>query len=172
MTVLFDLDNCLCNLLSPWLEEYNRRFDDNLKREDITEWEIRPFLKPEARTGFFKIINEEGFYKKVKPIEDFISMAKCFVEGGHEVGVLTSCNSSPNMINGKIEWLGKHCNFIPKENWMFCCNKGLARADMLIDDRVKNIEDFLVNNEHAQGYIVRTYANSKDIEKNYGRPLF
>lgn len=165
MTVLYDLDGTMADLMTPWIKAYNEDFKDNLKTSEIIDWDIKKFIKQEARTKIFKYINEPDFYKKVKPINPIIEQAKSFILKGDLVGVCTSCSNNIEMIKSKLWWLHKYANFIPKANIMFVDNKGLARGDLLIDDRVKNIEDFLLSNPNSRGIIIPQPHNEKEIKR-------
>lgn len=172
MRVLYDLDSTLADIVTPWLNIYNHRFDDNLKVENITDWNIKNLVKPEARTEIFKILNEPDFYRNVKPISEVLRMARLDVASGNEVGILTSCNSNINMIAGKIKWLTKHAWFIPKWNWIFCSSKGWGNADLLVDDRVLNIEAFLTSNPNARGFIILQPHNREEVKRIKKDPVF
>lgn len=168
LTIAFDLDSTLCDLLEAWLKAYNEKFDDNLKPEDIADWNIKKFVKDEAKKEIFKIINSEGFYKNVKPIEELVEKAKSLHEQGHKLAICTSCANNTVMIKGKIDWLKKHTPFISRENFMFVNNKGLLRADILYDDKPENILDFLEGNKESVGVLISQHHNQKWI-KAYSR---
>jgi 5'(3')-deoxyribonucleotidase len=159
MTILFDLDGVLADIHTPWLEAYNKDFNDNLKPEDIVDWDIKQFVKDEAKTTIMKYINKEGFYTNVKPIPVFVEEAQTRISLGDNVGICTSCNNNPVMIAEKLKWIKKHLPFIDRNNIMFVNNKGLANADILIDDRVLNLERFLKSNPKSRAVLVKAPHN-------------
>ena len=171
ITVLFDLDDTLADLINPWLSVYNERFNDNLVKSDITDWDIRKFIKVEARTKIFGIINEEGFYSKVQPNPIFVEMARDMVKLGDNVGICTSCNNNPTMISEKLKWIKTHVPFINRDNIMFVNDKSLARADLLVDDRVENIEGFLYRNPSSRGYLVLQPHNINSRNRLLTNPI-
>jgi len=166
LTIAFDMDSTLCNIIDPWLEDYNEEYKDNLKPEDILEFNIKKFVKKEARLNIFKYLTVKGFYKRVKPIPDWVEEAKWYYEAGHTIVICTAAMNNTVMMQDKLEWLEEHMPFVPERNIMFVSNKGLLRADWLYDDKLENITDFLKNNPQSQGYLIRTPANREGIKNN------
>lgn len=159
MKVVFDVDSVLADIMTPWMEIYNERYEDDVSISDITSWEVADFVKPEAKKDIFSIVTSEGFYEKVKPIQRYVALAKEFVEQGHEVSICTSCANNPMMIKEKLAWLEEHIPFIDSDNIMIVTNKGLACGDMLVDDRPKNLKDFMLSNPLAKGVLVQQPHN-------------
>lgn len=166
LTIAFDMDSTLCNIIDPWLEDYNKEFNDNLKPVDILEFNVKKFIKPEAKSKIFKYLTTKGFYKRVKPISDWVEEARYAYELGHNIVICTAAMNNTVMMQDKLEWLEEHMSFIPERNIMFVSNKGLLRADWLYDDKLENITDFLKDNPNSQGYLIKTPANRADIKNN------
>lgn len=51
-----DVDDVCLDLNSVWLEDYNQVYNDNLKTEDITDWIITKFVKPECGNKIFDLL--------------------------------------------------------------------------------------------------------------------
>jgi predicted Zn-dependent protease len=51
-----DQDWVLAKLTDKWVKYYNTIFGDNLKVEDIKEWDITKFVKPEAKECILNIL--------------------------------------------------------------------------------------------------------------------
>ncbi|MDA3855870.1 MAG: hypothetical protein PF569_06410 [Candidatus Woesearchaeota archaeon] len=171
LTIMYDMDGVVANLHKAWLEAYNVEFNDNVQPSDILSWDIKDYIKSEAKTTIMKYINQEGFYSNVEPNMDFIDEAREFIYLGHNIGICTSCNNNPVMISEKVKWLKKNMPFLNRNNITFMNNKGLVRADILVDDRVKNIVDFLTSNPNARATIVRCPHNREEIKRLNGRIL-
>jgi 5'(3')-deoxyribonucleotidase len=166
LTIAFDMDSTLCNIIDPWLEDYNKEFNDNLIPEDILAFDIKKFIKPEARHKIFSYLTTKGFYKRVKPITDVVKIAYELYKQGHNIAICTAAMNNTVMMQDKLEWLEEHMSFVPERNIMFVSNKGLLRSDWLYDDKLENITDFLKNNPKSKGYLIRTPANREDIKNN------
>lgn len=59
----------------------------------------------------------------------------------HEVYIVSAATEFPKSLEDKIDWLGEHFPFISWKNIVFCGNK-IIKADVLIDDRIKNFAEF------------------------------
>jgi len=163
MIIFYDFDGVLADTHENLLRLYNKDFDDTVSKSDITEWNLASFVKPEAKTKIFDYLFSEGFYDNVKPNKDFIEAAKRNIELGHTVGVATACNNNVTMISGKLAWLEKHCPFIDLKNLIIVDNKGLLKGDLLVDDKLQNLEDFVAANPLGKGLLVRMAHNQNDV---------
>lgn len=172
MIIQFDLDGVLADLLTPWLEAYNKDFNDTLTPQDITDWNIRKFVKPEAHKTIYKYINKENFYKNVKPVDYYRDMLYSMLDEGVEVGICTSCNNNVTMMAEKLKWIKKHLPRVDRNNIMFVNNKGRARGDVLIDDKPENIADFLKANKDAMGWLVDSPYNKESRNILFEDPRF
>lgn len=55
------MDDVCYEFVAPLLSKYNLRYDDWVNYEDITEWDIHKFLKPECKNLFKEFATEEFF---------------------------------------------------------------------------------------------------------------
>jgi 5'(3')-deoxyribonucleotidase len=62
--------------------------------------------------------------------------------GRFDVFIATQAMTVPNSLGPKYRWLQRHFPFIPPQNYVFCGNKCILRADYLIDDLPRNLERF------------------------------
>jgi 5'(3')-deoxyribonucleotidase len=160
------MDSTLCNIIDPWLEAYNEEFNDNVTSEDVLDFNISKFVKPEAKKYIFKYLTTKDFYKRVRPITDFAIEAEKLHHAGHNIVICTSAMNNTVMMKDKLEWLETHMSFIPKDNIMFVNNKGLLRADWLYDDKLENITNFLESNPESKGFLIRCPHNRETIKNN------
>lgn len=134
------MDEVLCDLRTPWIERYNRDYNDNKTPDDLTEWNMISFVKPECGGKIFKYLNEPGFFFNLKPIEGAIDTVNYLIEllGKDKIYI---CTTSPiGGFDDKQRWIEK---YLPKlrNNIVFLKNKGLIarNGSMLIDDAPHNL---------------------------------
>jgi 5'(3')-deoxyribonucleotidase len=48
----------------------------------------------------------------------------------------------PNSFGAKYRWLQRHFSFLPPTHYVFCGDKGILRADYLVDDMPRNLLRF------------------------------
>ena len=145
MRILLDLDQVTCDLHTEWLRRYNTRFDDWLKPEDVTSWDIQHLVKCSA-AEIFGILNEPGLYEDVLPVEGAIPGIDRLQRDGHDIVFVTSC-SSGEMVDGKSRWLERYglaegrVGSVP-DNMIVARKKQFVDGDILVDDYATNVDLF------------------------------
>lgn len=138
MIIAFDVDDVLADLVPTWLERYNKDYDDNLSPEDITDWDITQFVKTDCGKKIYDYLTPD-LYDDIKAIPG----ALLAVQSARKVGHVIFCTSCLGRHAGrKFKWLNDHGFEVKQEDYIECANKGLIKADVLIDDRPKNLIDF------------------------------
>jgi 5'(3')-deoxyribonucleotidase len=132
LTILMDLDGIAADLLRPWLRFYNAAWDDNLTIDDITDFEVRNLVKPEAKTDTFAYFSYPGVFRQLP----LIPGAKHAVHVLNEKHNLLFCSSPPNALAAaeKYDWVEEKFG-IGKKQVILCSAKEHVRADVLIDDK-------------------------------------
>ena len=76
---------------------------------------------------------------------DVIDGAKQVIEQlvrEHEVFIVSAAMEIPESLAAKHRWLRRHLPFVPESNVVFCGNKGIIKADYLIDDEARHFVSF------------------------------
>jgi len=79
----------------------------------------------------------------------------------------------PLSLTDKQLWLNEHFPFISWRQVVFCGNKNLIRADLMIDDHFKNLDNFdgetimfiQPHNINSTDHLHKTVNSWKEIEK-------
>lgn len=135
-----DQDQVIADLLTEWVNRYNKDYDDNLKKEDITEWNFCKLVKPQCGKKIYNYLDDENLFLNLKPIEGSIETIKKLSES-YEIFIVTAPWNINNVIP-KYVWLKKYLPFIDEKNYVFTRNKSIINADYLIDDKPSNLENF------------------------------
>jgi 5'(3')-deoxyribonucleotidase len=138
--ILVDVDSVVADLVPAWLDIYNNQYSDSLTKNDILEWDIHKFTKPECGKKIYNILKNPGLYKNVKPIDGALSAIKILKKSGHRI-----IYASSGIFEQKAEWL-KDNGFLSSKNsdWhfaddlIFCGDKTLIYGDWIIDDKYEN----------------------------------
>lgn len=141
--ILCDVDEVCADLMTEWVRRYNARWDDTLRPEDITDWDIVRFVKPECGS---KVYNElrsgDDIYQGVEPIPGALEGIRELRRTARVVFV-TSCVAGST--DNKMRWLFRH-GFLPREktprDFIAARDKALVRGDILIDDAPHNVSAF------------------------------
>lgn len=140
MKILVDVDDTVCKLVETWLWLYNKKYEDNLKPEDITDWDIAKFVKPEAKDTIFEFINNQAVYRIVPEIEGALSCVNRLRAMGHRVIFATW--AMEDAAGAKYRWLKKHGFLDSQMDYVECKDKSLIRADITIDDNFEYVQKF------------------------------
>jgi 5'(3')-deoxyribonucleotidase len=60
----------------------------------------------------------------------------------YEIFIATGAMEFPNSFGSKFRWLRRHFPFLPPVNFVFCGDKGIIKADYLIDDQPLHFRRF------------------------------
>lgn len=152
--VFVDVDD-VCALLSPvWLGLYNKDYNDNLTDDDLTDWYIDKFVKPECGLKIYHYLKEPSMYDKVEPREGALAGVEALRQIGFRVLFATSC---PVEVAGrKFYWLREH-GFVKKErDYIEIRDKSLLLGRYMIDDNYENVNGFA-----GYGYLLTRPWNKK-----------
>lgn len=58
------MDDVCYDFITPLLDKYNLRYNDRVNYNDITDWDIHRFLKPECNNIFTEFVTE-GFFEEL-----------------------------------------------------------------------------------------------------------
>jgi 5'(3')-deoxyribonucleotidase len=143
LVIAVDVDDVVADLITEWLRRYNRDYQDTLTQEHIKAWEIDRFVKPECGTAIFQYLASRTLYDCVKPVYGALEGVQRLRLAGHRVVFVTSSNAV--QAGRKMQWLQRH-GFLgdshEQPDYYVANDKSLIAADLLIDDRPKNVERF------------------------------
>ena len=149
--VYVDVDEVCAQLHPVWLKHYNKDWDDNLKSEDVTDWAIEKFVKPECGVKIYDYIKNPSIYDEIIPNPGALEGVNRLRELKYRVLFPTSCGEG---ISGrKFFWL-KDWGFIQKiRDYIEISDKGLLLGDYMFDDYYDNAVSFtgyayLLNKPH------------------------
>lgn len=143
MRILIDVDGVLADTHTEWMRRYNADYNDNLKSSDVTRWGTHEFVKPECGTKIYDYLWDETLYDGVFPIKGSQSGVDALRKMGHRCVFVTS-----GIQPAKIKWLYRF-GFLTSKIWQsdpdvaIVNDKSLIEGDLLIDDRDKNVDDFI-----------------------------
>lgn len=83
----------------------------------------------------------EGFFRDLEVME-YSKEVLYRLYKTYEVYIVSSTLQHPNAPKDKLAWLNEHFPFIHFKKIVFCGDKSIIRADYLIDDHPRHLEDF------------------------------
>lgn len=141
-TVLIDLDSTVYDLLTPWLEWYNRNYNDSLRLQDIDRWSWHEICKPECGTKLYSFLNKKGLFSSLKPFDGALEA----IREVHALGIkqvfcstivgTTGAREKEDAIIRDFPFLGKASLVLVGKD------KDLVKGDVLVDDGPHNLKNF------------------------------
>ena len=137
MIIAIDIDDVVLNLIPEWLKFYNAVHNDSLTQEQITDWDMTKFVKPECGKKIYDFLLEPKLYDDVNCIPGAWSAILRLRNLGHRLIFVTASHHSGKLLRMK------NLELLPNEKeYVACHDKSLIRADVLIDDKPQNLENF------------------------------
>ncbi|WP_405604690.1 5' nucleotidase, NT5C type [Polaribacter sp. Asnod1-A03] len=141
MTIFVDMDEVLADTYGKHLELYNKEFKKEISLKDIIAGEIWDNVEDIHKEEVLKHAYVPGFFRSLTPMKDSIEVMEALY-AQHEVYIATAATQFPTSLKEKCDWLDEHMPFITWQHRILCGDKFILNGDLLIDDRVYNLEHF------------------------------
>jgi len=152
-----DLDGVIVNFNDQLVEDYNKRYLPVITADSIDyDFELLGDL---IFTRFKIVFNEPGFFKKLKPLPNAITIATKLLDMGIPTVICTApARNNEGLINGlsaaeKFDWVQEHLPFWGNEI-IITKDKHYVDVDMLIDDYPPNITLWCQKHPNGIGFLV------------------
>lgn len=140
-TILVDVDDVVADLSREWISRYNMEYNQNLKKEEIVDWDVSRFVINECGQSVFSYFHMPSLYDCMKQIPDALKYTTRLKGDGHKVIFLSSCTIET--MEAKAKWLIRN-SFVNRDTFesevIFTKRKDLVVGDFLIDDKPKTLE--------------------------------
>lgn len=136
--IALDVDEVILELVDSWLDAYNSDFNDDLKKEQITDWDISLFVKESAKERIFSYINNSKvFYRS-----NLVDGSKRGVQKLRNMDYKIVFATANNPYDCKYEILKDEGFLNSRKEFMEVSDKSLIHANYLFDDSFDNCVDF------------------------------
>lgn len=165
MIIGVDCDNVLNNLTESVLKIYNEDYNDNLTPDDITDYYIENFVKPEYKDNFYKLFTDKRVWKGISVIDGCADVLKKWNDLGHTIYIVTS--TEPANILKKANWLQRTLPFLNIRKRLIYIQKKqlLSEIDVLIDDCYDN----LIGGKYSKIVLDYPWNRNYDDDKHFVR---
>ena len=134
--LLVDLDDTITDLVTDWIRIYNEIYGDNLKVENVTEWNIGKFTLVGEK--MYDILKDPNLFKNVK-IRTGATETLEWANEYFNIQIVSA--TSPYTYLDKANWVKEYLPFLA-DSFSAIIPKYLLKGDIMIDDKPDNLEYF------------------------------
>jgi 5'-nucleotidase len=165
--ILVDMDGVLADVYTRFFELYEE--ETGLKK---TMDEIIGLKESEAFPEALRWVETPGFFRTIPVMPESQRVLK-LLNDTYEIIVISMATEFPFSLTDKQLWLNDNFPFISWKQIVFCGDKSLIPADMMIDDHFKNLDHFdgetlmfiQPHNRNNTGHCHKTVSSWVDLEK-------
>lgn len=149
-----DIDNTIWDLVSPWIEYYNHKFNDDIQYSDIIKYDFFDITKKATKEEMFNIISSDNFWAFINPYK----YSKKYLEklnNEFELYIVTSTSYKTSY--KKFERFFSLFPFLKEDQLIITSHKNLLNIDIIVDDYISHLS----NDNHMKFLIDQPY--NKDV---------
>lgn len=137
--ILIDCDDVIIDLVSTWIDEFNKKYNTKYSIYDIREWDIAKCITTHSKEQIFSILYDKDFIDKIKPIKNSFKYMYKLKKLGYDIKILTSTDY--RLIGNKINKLLALFPYLSSTDFIITTYKELVHGDIIIDDNINNLCD-------------------------------
>jgi 5'-nucleotidase len=134
--ILVDMDGVLADVYTRFLELYEQETGIRKNMDDLIGKK-----EGESFPEVYRWIETPGFFRTMPVMADSQRILK-MLNDHYEIIVVSMATEMPASLTDKLLWLIDFFPFISWRQVVFCGNKSLIPADIMIDDHFKNLDNF------------------------------
>jgi len=141
LRIAVDMDEVIADSFSKHLRLYNQLVGANLTKEIVSKRGLGAVIPHDRRDQFAAIPHGEGFFIDLEVMEGS-QEALLELSRHHDIFIASAAMEVPTSFDAKFKWLQKHFPFLPPSRIVFCGDKNIVDADILVDDRSRHFKEF------------------------------
>lgn len=135
------MDEVMADALSEHLRRYNRHYGERITRDDLEGKWLWDVVSSDRHSVIDSQMRSEDFFEVLEVMPEAQRVMQR-LQMNYEVYIATAAMEVPTSFAQKFRWLAKHFPFIPASHIVYCGDKGILRADYLIDDNPRQLRRF------------------------------
>ncbi len=139
--IAIDMDDVLAYSAEKAAEAFIRDHGFGPSHADLQGKHLQDTVPPEYSKKIVSYFYQKGFLRDVPVMPDSQEVVRQLYEK-YEVFIVSAALEMPFSLEDKYFWLEQHFPYIHWKRIVFCGDKSIINADILIDDRSQNFENF------------------------------
>jgi len=141
LRIAVDMDEVIADSFSKHLRHYNEQTGENLTHEMVIQGGLKPLIPDQHKETYSRVPFADNFFGDLEVIDGSRAALEKLSEK-HDVFITSAAMDVPTSFDAKYKWLEQHFPFIPASRIVFCGDKLIINADVLIDDRSRHFKKF------------------------------
>lgn len=142
MRILVDMDEVIADTTGGMAAWYKKKYGGDIDYKKMLAGKslVKGFPEEhqaEVRQQLF----EPGFFRDLPVIKDSIEVLEQ-MNRRYDIYIVSAATEFPNSLKDKYDWLAEHFPFFVWQQIVFCGDKKMIRADVMIDDHARHLELF------------------------------
>lgn len=134
--ILVDMDGVLVDNYPVFFELHEKETGEKLTFSDI-----EGKLEAEAFVNQRRWVNTPGFFRSLPVMKDSREVLSR-LNNKYEILIGSLATEFPESMTDKQMWIHENFPFISWKQIVFCGDKNMIKADIMIDDHFKNLDNF------------------------------
>ncbi len=135
------MDEVMADTLGHALQWLGQQYDLHIDRAALRGHSLRDKLAPAPLQALEAHMHSGAFFADIPLMPD--SQAVVAALGQHyDIWIVTAAMDYPRSCHAKFDWLQRHFPNIDKDRYVFCGDKRIVRADILVDDSPRHFSHF------------------------------
>ncbi len=139
ITIAVDMDGVLADTETHFIQYYEAESGEKVNRKSLLG--IPENIAFPDKTAVRRYVHTPGFFRTLPLIEGSVFAIKKLMEN-FDVFIVSAAMEFPLSLFEKKQWLEEFFPFISWKNIVFCGDKSIIKADYLVDDHIKNLDNF------------------------------
>ncbi len=135
------MDDVLADTVGKFINIYCREIDPAAVPSQFREKSFHEILEEPVYRRLFEYVYEPGFFADIEVMEGAREITEALAQK-YDLFVTSAAMEFRTSFVDKYDWLDRHFPHIPWKNRVFCGDKSILRADIIIDDMPYNLKAF------------------------------
>ena len=135
------MDEVIADAVTEHLLRYNRDHDEQITKDDLHGKWLWDVVATDRHPKLDEYLRSNDFFEVLDVMPESQRVMKA-LQQKYELFIATAAMEVPTSFVAKYAWLERHFPFIPASHIVYCGDKGILRADYLIDDNPRQLRRF------------------------------
>lgn len=134
--IAIDMDCVMADLYDGFVA-----FEEKVSGKKIDRQAVRGVPIVKAFPSCRDFLRQEGVYEFAPVMDGAVETIK-YLNEKYRVLIVSAATEYPNSMREKMAWLAEHFPYLHWKQFVFCGTKDFVRADIMIDDKISNLDAF------------------------------